>query len=265
MKEILKITLYKPLFNLLIFLVWLIPGHSLGLAIIVLTILVRFALYPFSLSATRAQKRMKDLQPEIGALKEKYKDDQKAQAQATMALYKERGINPLGSCFPLLIQFPILIILFYVFRDVNRFDLLYPFTPRPGFINNNFLGIDLTKPELWVLPIITGITQFISSKQMQLTSGGGGGSKGMDFQKMMTTQMIYIFPLMTVLIARSLPAALSLYWTVTTIFGIIQQWLVFKGSSKLKTQSAKPEEEKPSQEIAEKKKSGVEVVVRRKG
>src|SRR3972149_8720304 len=146
LKYLLKLILYQPLYNALIFLVWLIPGHNVGLAIIILTVIIRLILLPSSMKATRQQKRMRDLQPEIQAIQARYKDDKAKQSQEIMAFYRENKINPLGSCLPLLIQLPILIILYYVFihgLSTERFDLLYDFTPRPEVINTGFLGLNL--------------------------------------------------------------------------------------------------------------------------
>ena len=150
LKSIISAVLYQPLLNALIFLVWLIPDHNVGWAIIILTVIIRIILLPSSMNATRQQKKMRDLQPEISELQSKYKDDKQKQSQELMKFYKEKKINPLGSCLPLLVQMPILIILYYVFRnglDTSRFSLLYSFVPQPEYIKTVFLGIDLAKPE----------------------------------------------------------------------------------------------------------------------
>ncbi len=265
LKLIVKTILYKPLFNALIFLVWLMPGNNVGLAIIILTIIIRLLLLPSSIKATRQQKRMRDLAPEIQAIQKKYKGDKQKQSQEMMAFYKENKINPLGSCLPLLIQLPILIILYYVFINgltMERFDLLYAFTPRPDTINTFFLGLDLAKPDRFILPVITGILQFIQSRQIMPPSNPQKG--GQDMQAMISKQMMYLMPIFTVLIAGRLPAALPLYWAVTTLFAVVQQWWVFKSSPKI---DAKMPKIKNNQEKGLKKffkKSGVEVTVRRK-
>ncbi|MCL5407160.1 MAG: YidC/Oxa1 family membrane protein insertase [Patescibacteria group bacterium] len=262
-KYVLKLILYKPLFNALIFLVWLMPYHNVGLAIIILTIIIRLILLPSSMKATRQQKRMRDLQPEITALQEKYKDDKQKQSQELMAFYKKNNVNPLGSCLPLLIQLPILLVLYYVFINglsTSRFDLLYQFTPRPEFINTWFLGLDLAKPDKFILPVIAGVLQYFQSRQLTPPSTG---EKGQEMQAMIGKQMMYLMPLFTVIIAGRLPAALPLYWAVTTLFAVVQQWWVFRspnGISKSKFQISKKTKEIP----ATTKKRGVEVTVRKK-
>ncbi len=253
LKLIVKTILYKPLYNALIFLVWLIPGHNVAWAIIILTIIIRLILLPSSLNATRQQKRMRDLQPEIQALQEKFKDDKQQQAKELMEFYKKNKIHPLGSCLPLLIQLPILLVLYYVFINglsTSRFDLLYNFMPRPEFIKTIFLGIDLAKPERFILPVIAGILQYIQGRQLApMTAPKKEG--GPDMSAMISKQMLYLMPVFTVFIAGRLPAALPLYWIITTAFAIVQQWWVFREN---------PKEEKENTI----KKRGVEVTVRRK-
>lgn len=233
-KSFLKLILYKPLFNLLILLVWLTPGHNVGVGIIALTVIIRLLLLPSSAKSIEAQNKLKNLQPEIDKIKEKYKTDQQAQAKATMDFYKANKISPFSSCLPLLIQFPILIILYYVFQsglNTNRFaELLYSFTPRPEFISTMFLGIDLSKPNIY-LAIITGLLQFWQTKQMSPVtppSADKGQNKNDMFQNVLTKQMLYIMPIFTVFIALKLPAALPLYWSITTLFMVAQQWYLMK-------------------------------------
>lgn len=227
MKELLKIVLYKPLFNLLIFLAWLIPGHSIGWAIIGITFLVRLALLPSSIKTTKSQQKMKLLTPELKAIKEKFKGDRQGEAQATMALYKKHNVSPWGSCLPLLIQLPILIILYRVFMaglNSARFDLLYSFTPHLSSINSWFMGVDLSQPNKYVFPIIAGLSQLVQSWQMKkMTPVPTAGQKD-DFSKIFSGQMMYMMPIFTVFIAMRLPAALSLYWITTTLFMVVQTW-----------------------------------------
>lgn len=264
-KYFLKLILYKPLFNALIFLVWLMPFHHVGGAIIILTLIIRLILLPSSMKATRQQKRMRDLQPEIAALQAQFKDDKQKQSQELMAFYKRNKINPLGACLPLLVQLPILLVLYYVFingLNTQRFDLLYSFTPRPEFINTFFLGLDLAKPDRFILPVIAGVLQYFQSRQL---TPPVADQKGQEMQAMIAKQMMYLMPIFTVLIAGQLPAALPLYWSVTTLFAIVQQWWVFRDKSKSipkgKNQKSKLEtKEKPDTIF----KKGVEVTVRRK-
>lgn len=276
-KSILKLILLKPLFNALIFLVWVIPGNSVGLAIVILTLLIRVLLYPSSKKATESQKHLRELQPEVEKIKQKYQDDKVKQNQAILEFYRQNKINPASGCLPLLIQLPILIILYYVIRfglNTARFDLLYSFTPRPEQINHIFFGIDLSKPDLWILPILTGILQFVQSKQVM----GMTTTKSEDMTAMISQSMIYFFPVMTVIIARTLPAALPLYWMVTTLFSIGQQWWTFRKKEEHRLpalsqvegpalqQSAISNQQSNIKErvIKKEQKKGVELTIRRK-
>lgn len=225
-KAFLKTILYTPLLNVLIFFVWLMPNDNVGWAIIILTILIRILLLPSSAKAIRAQQEVQSLQPEIEKLKEQYKNDTKTQSEKLMALYRQKKVNPLGSCLPLLIQFPILIVLYYVFRDgldKSHFDLLYSFVPRPDNINTYFFGINLSQPSLY-LAILAGLTQFLQSKLMmpKMAQPKPNGKSDI-LQKTLSGQFTYIMPVFTAIIAMRLPSALALYWSVTAIATALQQ------------------------------------------
>lgn len=219
--------LYRPLFNILVWLYNVIPGSDLGIAIIVLTIIIRFILYPFSKKAIQSQKAINKLQPKIKEIQKKYKNKEE-QAREMMNLYKKHKVNPVAGCLPILIQLPLLIALYKVFfngLNPQELDILYSFVSRPDSLNLMFLGIiDLSQRNI-VLAVLTGIFQFIQSK-MILPSNKDNGPKTSkaDFASMMSKQMLYMMPLLTAFIALSLPAALPLYWIVITIFGIIQQY-----------------------------------------
>jgi YidC/Oxa1 family membrane protein insertase len=161
--------LYRPLFNILVSIYNIFPLKDIGWAIILITVLIRAILYPLSRSSIQSQKKLQTLKPKIDELKNKYKDDQEAFGRASMELYRREKINPAASCLPLLIQFPILIAVYGVFRvglTSNNFDLLYSFVQNPGTINSLFLGlIDLAKPNT-VLAILAGVGQFVQSRMV---------------------------------------------------------------------------------------------------
>jgi YidC/Oxa1 family membrane protein insertase len=143
--------LFRPLYNAMIFIVDLLPGHEVWIAIVLLTLLIKFILYPLSMSSIKSQRAMQELQPKLNEIREKYKDDKQKQSQEMMKFYRKNKINPLSSCLPLLIQLPILIGLYRVFRDgLNPDSLvyLYSFVSAPEFINNMFLGIDLAQTSI---------------------------------------------------------------------------------------------------------------------
>lgn len=244
LKSLAKVTLYQPLFNALIFLVWLVPDHNVGWAIILLTLLVRVALYPLNAKMIRSQQALAALQPEIERIRREYKDDQQAQARATLELYQSKGASPFGSCGLLLVQLPVLWVLYKVFTvglDTSRFDLLYSFTPRPETIQILFFGIDLTHPSL-ILGVLAGLAQFLQTRQTmakQLATKPAQDSDPADqaaqTQAMVSKQMLYLFPIMTIVLSRSFPAALTLYWLVTTLAMAAQQWWITRATAELAT------------------------------
>ena len=218
--------LFVPIYNLLMYLVAIIPGHQVAWAIIIVTFVIRLALLPSSMKASKSQLEMQKLQPELNAIRAKYKGDQQKQSLEMMSLYKEHKVSPFGSCLPLIIQLVVLVIFYRVIMigfNLDRLDLLYSFVPRPNEINLHFFGIDVSRPDLWVLPIFAGILQFLQTKMIPQPPMSKNSN---DPMALMNKQMIYFFPLITIFIARSLPAGLAIYWVTTSLFMIFQQWYI---------------------------------------
>lgn len=224
--------LYQPLFNALIFLAWLIPGHSIGWAIIALTIVIRLLLLPSSLKVLEHQRRLKVLQPKVDALKEKHGSDRTAHSKALMELYAAEKVSPFASCLPMLVQLPIFIVLYQVFihgLSTDQFNLLYSFTPHMDSVNTLWYGLDLTKAEPYVMPLIAAGLQYLTARQTQELSpvpsapAKKGDDAMPDVSQMMGKQMLLIAPLMTYFITLRVPAALGLYWVATTLFMYLQQ------------------------------------------
>lgn len=218
--------LFQPLFNLLVFIYTLIP--DLGVDIILLTVFIKLILYPLYTLQLTSQKKLQDLQPIIDELKLKYKDNKEAQARELMKLYKNNKVNPFSSCLPLLIQLPILIAIYSVFRSGlqdQNFELLYSFVRNPEHINPFFLGlIDLSKNNV-ILAILAAIAQFFQTKMFIRTrpSVKNEGSKDEDTLAIMNKQMLYMMPLITIIMGAQLPGGLTLYWLVTTVLMLLQQ------------------------------------------
>lgn len=230
--NIFDVFLYKPLFNSLVFLYDYLPLHDFGVSIILLTLIIKVALYPTSIKAIKSQKALQKLQPKMQEIQKKYKDDKEKQAKEVMALYKAEKINPFSGLLLTLIQLPILIALYRVFwQGLNPSELanLYKFVLNPQNINPFFLGIiDLSKPNL-ILAIFAGILQFFQTKMLMPKNNLQQGQKKQgDFSQVMQKQMLYFFPVLTVIILLGLPSALGLYWTASGIFSIIQQYLILK-------------------------------------
>lgn len=232
--------LYQPIFNLFVGLYNILPGHDVGLVIIIITILVRLLVYPLTSKSIKAQKAVQDLQPKIEAIKKEYANDQQKQAMMLMAVYKDNKVNPFASCLPLLIQLPILIALYMVMRDglmsQTLPDAFYSFVNNPGKLNPVSLGfLDLAQTKNYILAILAGAAQYWQAKGMlmrQPPKEAGPGAKDEGMAAMMNKQMLYIMPLMTVLIGVSLPAGLALYWLFSTLLTVAQQEFLMKQSDK---------------------------------
>jgi len=234
-----KIILYEPLLNLLVVFYNLIPGHDLGIAIIFLTLVLKLLLFPLSRQSIKSQKSLKELQPKIEELKKKYANQKDKQAQAMMNLYKENKVNPFSSCLPLLIQFPVLISVYQVFRvGLTSASLpIYSFIFNPGTLNVMAFGVlNLASPSP-ILAIITGILQYVqmkafTAKQPSKELVKKDGTKNENMMASMSKQMKFMMPALTVFIGMTLPSGLMLYWLASLLFTILEQKLVFAVSSK---------------------------------
>lgn len=238
--------IYRPLFNLLVFFYNVIPGHDIGIAIIVLTVFVRLVLYPLNGKSIKSQRQLQEIQPKIKELQQRYKDDKEKQAKKLMELYQKNKINPLSGCLPLLLQFPILIALYHVFMNGFKDEslaLLYSgYIHNPGHLNAISLGfVDLSLPNA-VLAFVAGVLQFFQTKMLMSTKEIPREKEKIeekteeertpDFAQTMNKQMLYIMPVMTFVFALQFPSGLALYWAITTAFAIIQQYLIMKKQEK---------------------------------
>lgn len=247
MTKIFRTFISKPLFNSLLFIASWVPGHNLGIAIILLTILIKLILLVPNQHALEGQRKLQMLQPRMEEVKRKYPNDPMKVQEETMKLWKEMKINPLQSCLPTLLQLPILIGLFYVIRsgisiETNK-HLIYSFYQDlpPNYLSHMFLGFDLLKPSIYIMPPLLVVLQFIQMKMMMaktkkksdeiVVTPGGKKSWMPEFNQQ--TVMTYVLPLMIGFFAFRFPAAVSLYWAVSTLFGIAQQWYVMHEKLKL--------------------------------
>jgi len=255
MIQLWNLILYQPLLNGLILLYRTIG--NLGLAIIVLTAIIRIILIPLTAPSMKTAKKMQELAPELEKLKQRYKNDKQGLAKAQMELYRQHGANPAAGCLPQIIQLLVLIALYQAFRQVLLPDgaemiqkineVLYPVLrlPLETKINLQFLYLNLAKPDVFQLPLngqtipIPGIflmaaalTQFLSSKMMSPAvkaaekTAAKTEEKSDDMATMMQSQMLYLFPLMTILIGFSFPSGLILYWFIFSLATMLQQYFV---------------------------------------
>ncbi len=232
----------QPILNLLVWLYLIVPGQDIGIAIILLTIIIKLVLYPLTHLQIKQQRAMQELQPKIEEIRKRLKDDKETQAKELMELYKKEKVNPASSCLPLLVQLPVFIGLYHALSvglNSQSLDLLYPFVANPGHINSTFLGLfDLIKPN-YVLAILAGAVQFFQTKNILKPPAatvtqppkevqGSKGAKDESMAAIMNKQMTYVMPVVTVVIGFSLPGGLTLYWLVMSLLTLFQQLIVMK-------------------------------------
>jgi YidC/Oxa1 family membrane protein insertase len=205
----------------------------MGIAIILLTVFIKILLYPLSQKSIKSQKQLQEIQPKINDLKEKFKNDKEAMSKAMLGIYKEHKINPLSSCLPLLLQLPFFFAIFQVFRDGLNGDIsasLYSFMPKLGEISSTFFGLlDLTQPNA-ILAFMAAAAQFWASRMMvtRRPEIKSDPSKDEDMAAIMNKQMMYMMPVVTFVIGLSFASGLALYWLVSTLITIAQQFMVFE-------------------------------------
>lgn len=243
------IVFYNPIYNALVALIALVPGSDVGIAVILLTIGIRLVLLPFSLSAARAQRAMKILEPKIKELKEKHKGNKEKEALETLALYREAHVNPFASILTVFIQIPVLFALYWVFyyepfSTVNT-ALLYTFTPIPHSVSLEFLGLISVTGKSIILAVGAGISQFLQahlalSGTVNPSQNDTRSTKG-DFQKVMSMQLKYVFPFLIAFISYTTSGAIALYFITTNLAGALQEWHVRRTINKEILERVAPE------------------------
>ena len=201
-----------------------------GISIIIFTLIVRGCLFPLYASQIKGQLKMADIQPKMQALQKKYAGDREALGREMQKLYKEEKYNPMAGCLPLLIQMPILMGLFYLLRNPGMY------VDGSSIIiasHESFWWLqDLSQPDVWLLPVVTGITTFLSMSMTGMMggnagagSGGAGGDMSATMQPMMKVMRVFM-PVFIVVIARQMPSGLAIYWMIGNIFTIGQTWML---------------------------------------
>lgn len=239
--------IFEPLFNALLYIQKILPGHDLGIAIILLTLVIKAALYIPSLSGIRASRQLQTLQPKLKAIQAQYKDNKEKLAQEQMKLYKESKVNPLSSCLPLLIQIPFFIGLYQVFISGLKIDAsglltsetlkhVYPFLHshyEHTTINTMFLGfINLVGKKgvaNIILALLAGGTQFWQTKMLAAPKEPHiKEARDESLTSATNKQMTYLLPLFTAYLAYTFPAGLALYWITQSVLTIIQQYIFLR-------------------------------------
>ena len=224
----------EPLYNALVFILNIVPFADLGLAIIILTIIVRFVLFPISRNAIRSQMKMKEVAPQIKEIQDKYKDNRQMMGTEMMRVYQENNIKPFASILLILIQLPIIFALYFVFMreglpNINL-DILYSFISAPTAVNVVFLGLINLTSKSYLLAFTAAISQLIQAHIMvaknKPTGSAEAGSKEKmmeDIMKGMNVQMKYVLPVIMFFISVQLGALIALYFTTSNLFSIGQE------------------------------------------
>ena len=236
---------YDPVYNTLVFFIDVLPRGDVGLAIIATVVLVKMVLLPVSIKAAKTQRIMREIEPKLKALKEEHADDREAQARAMMEIYKEAGMNPFASIFLILLQIPIFISLYFSVLSLlvtneetgvttTSFDptLLYSFVPVPEVASTMMFGVIDVVARSWPLALLAAITMFF---QMKLTlpalpprKEGAEPDMKDDFMRNMQVQMKYVMPVLIGVIAYTFSATIALYFVVSNLTAIAQEFWVRK-------------------------------------
>ncbi|HEY4488827.1 MAG TPA: YidC/Oxa1 family membrane protein insertase [Candidatus Paceibacterota bacterium] len=232
LSSIFHVLIYDPIYNGLVFFVDIVPGHDIGIAVIIVTIVVRVILFPLSRRAIKTQMAMKKLAPEIEELKKKYKKEPQEQGRAIFALYRERGVHPFSGFALILIQIPVLLGLYWVFAHGGfpqiDSETLYSFVPAPADIKMYFLGmLDMAAPHNAILAFLVALSQLFYSR---LSMGPRDATSPVeatlssDMARSFDLQARYVFPLLFGVISYFVVAAAPLYWLTSNLFMIGQEF-----------------------------------------
>jgi len=233
MTELFISLIVRPFYNALIFLVDFITS-DLGFAVIILTIIFRFIIFPLSKSQIKTQIKMKDIQEPLKDIKKEYKDNPQEMGKKMMKLYKDNEIKPFAGFLLLFIQLPLLFGFYYMFLRAGlpeiNIDLIYSFIPYPEIIDTSFFGINLTSKSV-ILAILASVTQYFQLKFL-LTNNDPkkNPDKGSieDVMQGVQKQMVYVMPVIMLFISYSFGAIIALYFVTSNVFSIAQEFYVKK-------------------------------------
>jgi len=228
---------YQPIYNALIFIINTITLGDVGFAIIILTIVVKLILLPLTKKSIKSQILMKKMEPEIKQIKKDFPNKEE-QAKKTFELYKKYGTNPFSGCLVALLQLPIVLTVYYIFRNLSVVNApLYHFIHAPTIFNINFLGVFELHSKSIILAVLAGISQFIlgylaspMKPKVEIVKEMPASDTPKNFQEQMSegmqTNMKYFLPFLIVYIAYQYSVVVALYLITTNIFSIIQEWYI---------------------------------------
>jgi YidC/Oxa1 family membrane protein insertase len=230
---------FDPIYNTLVFFIDVAPRGDVGLAIIATVVVVKTILLPLSVRAAKTQKAMKTIEPKLKEIKETHKEDKQAQAKAMMEVYNDANISPFASIALILIQIPIVFALYFAVTrgggvplpDIN-IDLLYAFIPNPTTVSTNFLELVDITGRSFILAALAGITQFfqinMTLPKLEPKKEGEAPDLKAEFVRNMHMQMRYVMPVIIAVVAYTISAAIALYFFVSNVVGILQEFYVRK-------------------------------------
>lgn len=236
---------YIPLYNALVGILSISPFVDLGVAVIALTVLVKIALYPLSLKASRTQQLMKELEVPLKELRERYKDNREEQGRKMLELYREKGVNPFSGITVLFVQLPVILGLYFVFLKggLPTIDssLLYSFISAPHDVHMLFLGIVDMAGKSHVLAFLAGATQYLQVHYALPAPAPRSENATFqeDFARSLQVQMKYVLPVVIVFVAYVASAAVALYWITSNIFAIGQELYVRRALAREKAEGKK--------------------------
>jgi YidC/Oxa1 family membrane protein insertase len=229
---------YQPIYNILIFIINNITFHDVGFAIILVTIIIKLILSPLTRKSIKSQILMKRMEPELKQIKKDFPDKEE-QAKKTFELYKKHGTNPFSGCLVVILQLPVIFALYYVFYKglaVNT-SIIYSFIQIPTTLHTNFLGLIEMSSHSIFLAIFAGITQFVQGYlsapvkpgKVEIVKGEAA-NEPKPFQDQLSDSMQmnvrYVLPIFIAFIAWKISAAVALYWIVSNMFTIVQEWYI---------------------------------------
>lgn len=225
--------LYTPIYNLLIAFADIVPGGDVGIAVILVTIVVKLITAPLSVAATKTQRRMRKIEPQLKALRDKHKNDRETQAREMMALYKNNGIKPFSSFLTILIQIPVLLALYLVFvreelLSVNL-ELVYSFVALPTYLSPYFLGLfDVTGRSIVLAAIAVALQYLLGRYTIPVPPKveNPTGLSSEEFARALALQSRYLLPAIIGVIAFVTSGAIAVYFITASIFGILQELYV---------------------------------------
>ncbi len=234
MLEFFNTIVYVPLYNALAALVDIIPTADLGIAVILLTLLVKLVLLPLSLKAAHTQHALKELEPQLKQIRDKYKNNNEEVARRTLALYKENDVSIFASILVAIIQIPIVIALYFVFLHIIQsyaFDpsLLYSFVSVPAAVSHMFLGfVDLTHKSI-ALAVLAALAQFfqglVAMPKPVEKKPGEARTFQEDLAKSFSVQMKYVLPIVIGIAAYTISSAIALYFIASAVFAVAQEYI----------------------------------------